>query len=60
MIISLSSMSGDKTQLEEESLEALLQQLKAPAVISTQVGHHQDPKSSKFTFIPALIPALLQ
>lgn len=58
-------MSGDKTQLEEENLEALLQQLKAPAVISTQVGHHQDPKSSKSYIHPSLvsltlIPALLQ
>ncbi|CAI7997271.1 hypothetical protein GBAR_LOCUS2125 [Geodia barretti] len=44
IIISLSSMSGDKILLED--LEALLlEQLKSPSVMSIKVGHHEEPKS---------------
>ena len=45
MIITL---SGDKTLLEEEDLTALLELLlKSSSVISTKLGHHEQPKSSK-------------
>jgi hypothetical protein len=44
IIISLSSMSGDKILLED--LEALLlEQLNSPSVMSIKVGHHEEPKS---------------
>ena len=41
------SVSSD--QLEEEELESLLAQVQSPLILSLIVGHHEDPKSSKFS-----------
>jgi hypothetical protein len=45
VVVSLSLETEDGSFLEEHELQALLEQLKSPPILSLRVGHHQEPKS---------------